>query len=176
MTDKTIPPASAPTEAAAQEAERRLFEGLARVKTFPVDPGAPGQPTSQMLPVSSFHGKEADRSVPRPEFVGPIEQAMRSHPGLTREKAEEMAEDLGFLAAPARSSQPTPAVHMPKPATNSTQSSEAHEIAWAKGHQELVERLRASGLTVTAKAPPKGTAPLVATFHRAKQKPTNGEN
>lgn len=28
--------------------------------------------------------------------LGPIESAMRNHPGLTREEAERMARDLGF--------------------------------------------------------------------------------
>jgi|APSaa5957512622_1039677.scaffolds.fasta_scaffold93069_2 hypothetical protein len=32
----------------------------------------------------------------QPEQLDPIESAMRNNPGLTREKAEEMAEDLGF--------------------------------------------------------------------------------
>jgi hypothetical protein len=32
----------------------------------------------------------------RPALVDPIEQAMRDHPGLTREEAEEMAREFGF--------------------------------------------------------------------------------
>ena len=73
MTDSNVPPRSAPTAAEAKETERRLFEGLARVKIFPMDPSGPGQSPGQMLPVSSFLRKEADQPAPRPEFVGPIE-------------------------------------------------------------------------------------------------------
>ena len=62
------------------------------------------------------------------------------------------------------------------PVINSTPQSIAHEKALEIESQALDDRLRASGLTVTVKAPPKGTAPFVATFHRAKQKLTKGEN
>jgi len=32
----------------------------------------------------------------RSSDLGPIERAMRNHPGLTRETAEQMAEEFGF--------------------------------------------------------------------------------
>jgi hypothetical protein len=176
MTNKTVSPGSTPTEAEAKETERRIFEGLAGVKMFPLDPSGPGQPPGQMLPVSSFLRSEASQPASRPEFVGPIEQAMRAHPGLTRAEAEEMAEAFGFSTATISASQPTPAEEMAKRAQKSTPQLSAHEKALEIESQALNDRLRASGLTVTVKAPPKGTAPFVATFHRAKRKPTKGEN
>jgi hypothetical protein len=176
MTDSKVPPRSAPTAAEANEIERKLFEGLAGVKMFPMDSSEPGQPPGQMLPTSSFLRKKADQPAPPPEFLGPIEQAMRAHPGLTRSEAEEMAAAFGFSAAPARDNQPTPADQIPEPAPNSTPELNEHEQAWATGLAALDDRLRASGLTQRVTAPHKGTAPLVATFHRAKQKPTKGEN
>jgi hypothetical protein len=112
MTNKMVPPRSAPTAAEAEETERMLFEGLARVKMFPMDPGRPGQPPSQMLPVSSFLRKETDQPEP-------------------------------LLASMTR---------------------------------EFEERCNASGRTITVEEPPKGPQPLVATFHRAKRKPTKGKS
>ena len=64
MTDKKVPPRSAPTAAEARETERRLFEGLARVRMFPMDPGKPGQQPGQMLPISSFLPKKANQPAP----------------------------------------------------------------------------------------------------------------
>ena len=61
-----------------------------------MDPSGPGQPPGQTLPISSFLRKQANQPAPQPEFVGPIEQAMRAHPGLTRAEAEEMAAAFGF--------------------------------------------------------------------------------
>lgn len=155
MTDSNVPPRSAPTAAEAKETERRLFEGLARVKIFPMDPSGPGQSPGQMLPVSSFLRKEADQPAPRPEFVGPIEQAMRAHPGLTREKAEEMAEAFGFSAATLHDSQP--------------------ETVLARMTREFIEQSNAAGRTITVEKPPVGPQSLVATFHRAKRKSTKEE-
>lgn len=120
MTNNKVPSSSAPTAAEAKEIERRLFEGLAGVKMFPMDPSGPGQRPGQMLPVSGFLPKEANQPAPQPELVGPIEQAMRAHPGLTRVEADEMAEAFGFSAAPAQDEQPTRADQIPEPAPNSS--------------------------------------------------------
>ena len=155
MPKKSVPPGNAPTRAEARDTERKLFEGLARVKMFPMDPSGPGQSPGQMLPVSSFLRNEANQPAPQPKFIGPIEQAMRTHPGLTRAEAEEMAESFGFSTAPAYDEQPPLLETM----------TEAH-----------VARMRAAGHKVTVIEPPEGPQPLVATFHRSKQKPTNGEN
>ena len=106
MTSKALPPGNAPTEAEARETGRKLFEGLARVKMFPMDPSGPGQQPGQMLPVSSFLRSEANQPARQPEFVGPIEQAMWAHPGLTRAEAEEMAEAFGFSTAPDHDEKP----------------------------------------------------------------------
>lgn len=68
---------------------------------------------------------------------------------------------------------------MPKktvPPGNSKLQLNEHEKAWEKERLELYTWLRASGLTVTEKAPPKGTAPLMATFHLARLNPTRGDN
>ena len=116
MTSKALPPGSGPTEAEARETERKLFEGLARVKMFPMDPSGPGQSPGQMLPISSFLPKEANQPAPKPEFVGPIEQAMRRHPGLTRAEAETMAAAFGFSAATAHHETP-PTTPQPLAAT-----------------------------------------------------------
>ena len=155
MTNNKVPPRSAPTAAEAKEMERRLFEGLAGVKMFPMDPSEPGQPPGRMLPVSSLIRKEATQPALQPEFVGPIEQAMRAHPGLTRIEAEEMAEAFGFSTAPAYDEQPP---------------------LLEKMTEEHLARMRAAGHKVTVMEPPEGPQPLVATFHRAKKKPTKGEN
>jgi len=39
---------------------------------------------------------EDSKKVSQPEQLDPIASAMRNNPGLTREKAEEMAEEFGF--------------------------------------------------------------------------------
>ena len=39
---------------------------------------------------------EASSKNEQSSMLGPIERAMRDHPGLTREEAEEMAEEFGF--------------------------------------------------------------------------------
>jgi hypothetical protein len=35
----------------AQETERKLFAGLSKVRTFPVDPNDPGMPPGRMIPL-----------------------------------------------------------------------------------------------------------------------------
>lgn len=154
MTSKNVPPRSARTAAEASETERKLFDGQARVKMFPMDPSGPGNPPGQMLPVSCFLRKEANKPASQPEFVGPIEQAMRAHPDLTRAEAEEMAEAFGFSAGPAHDGQQTPL---------------------EKTTEKHLSRMRASGVAVTVNRPPSGPQLLVATFHPSKRKLTKGE-
>lgn len=67
MPNKTVPPVRTSTEAEARETERKLFEGLAGVKMFPMDPSGPGQTPGQMLPVSSFLSSQANQ--PEPIFA-----------------------------------------------------------------------------------------------------------
>ena len=116
MPKKSVPPRSAPTAAGVKETERKLFEGLARVMMFPMDPSEPGQKPGQMLPVSSFLRIETDLPEPQPEFIGPIEQAMRHHPGLARAEAEKMAAAFGFSTAPTDDEKP-PTAPQPLAAT-----------------------------------------------------------
>ena len=49
------------------------------------------------------------------------------------------------------------------------------ETVLATMTREFMAQSNASGRTVTVMPPPKGEAPLVANFHRAKRKPTNEE-
>ncbi len=67
-----------------------------------------------------------------------------------------------------------PIKHVP-PGSSAPQLNE-HERAWATDLAALNDRLRASGLTQREKAPLEGTASLVATFLRTKQKPKEEEN
>ena len=82
MPNKTVPPACAPTDAEAWETERKLFEGLARVRMFPIDPSGPGQPPGQMLPVSSFLSSQANQPEPKPILAS-------SHPAQRKPTKEE---------------------------------------------------------------------------------------
>ena len=80
--NSTPSPYSGQTEAT----EKALFSGLSRAGVMPVDPGRPVDPPSRMLPISSLQGTSKGSS--QPEGLGPIEQAMRDHPSLTRAEAE----------------------------------------------------------------------------------------
>ena len=52
-------------------------------------------PEERLLLAQSLSKMETDDSVRSAPF-DPIENAMKRHPGLTREEAEKMAESLGF--------------------------------------------------------------------------------
>jgi hypothetical protein len=79
------------------ETEKALFSGLAKVKVFPMDPGRPIDPPSRMIPASNFlPGDGTTKPSLPPEGLGPVAQAMRNHPGLTRAEAEEMLAEHGF--------------------------------------------------------------------------------
>ena len=72
----------------ARAVERELFEGLAKVKTFPIDPVGPGQDLTPNKDDFTPDGRSID--------FDPIENVMRLNPGLTAEEAEEMATAFGF--------------------------------------------------------------------------------
>ena len=51
---------------------------------------------AQPKPAHPEEGRLGSASSGLPKDFDPIESAMKRHPGLTREKAEEMAESFGF--------------------------------------------------------------------------------
>ena len=97
MANNTAPPVIDPSKMGTQTLEQKLFKGLAEIKMFPVDPNGPGEPPARMLPAQSFLPRPMNNASSYPKGIGPIDQAMMSHPPLTRAVAEEMARDLGFL-------------------------------------------------------------------------------
>ncbi len=78
---------------AQQQHDLEMSEKLDRlIKQSPEEKAASKQRLEALLAQKSATSSSGPQST---EF-DPIELAMRNHPGLTREKAEKMAEDLGF--------------------------------------------------------------------------------
>lgn len=72
-----------------EEHGRRLSKALRSGNLL--EPGSKDRLRALLAKKSSSSSESAPSS-----GLGPIERAMRDHPRLTREKAEEMANDFGF--------------------------------------------------------------------------------